>query len=388
MNTYVPVEMRKFVAPEFLFGAGSIEMIANYIRNLGVKKVMLVTDPGVISAGWASLVGTQIEKASVPHIVFSDVSPNPRDTEVMKGAELYEREKCDMIVAVGGGSPMDCAKGIGIVSINRSHILEFEGVDRIPLPGPPLICVPTTSGTAADISQFSIILDTRRKVKIAIVSKSIVPDASLIDPVTTTTMSPKLAAETGMDALVHAIEAYVSNAASPFTDTSALRAIRLITESLPRAVESGCDLRYMDQMMLGSTFAGLAFSNASLGLVHAMAHSLGGARDLPHGECNALLLEHVVAYNFESVPTRYGDILGATGIDTSGMSEPAVKDALLGAIHELRAKVGIGHSLAAIGVNEGAIPALAATAADDACAVTNPREPSVAAIEEIFRHAL
>ena len=388
MNTYVPIEMRKFVAPEFLFGAGSIDMIANYIRNLGVRKVMLVTDPGVINAGWAALVGTRIEKESVPHIVFSDVSPNPRDTEVMKGAELYEHEKCDMIIAVGGGSPMDCAKGIGIVSINRMHILDFEGVDRIPLPGPPLICVPTTAGTAADISQFSIILDTQRKVKIAIVSKSIVPDVALIDPVTTTTMSPRLAAETGMDALVHAIEAYVSNASSPFTDANALRAIRLITGSLPDAVASECDIRHMDRMMLGSTFAGLAFSNASLGLAHAMAHSLGGSLDLPHGECNALLLEHVVAYNFESVPSRYGDILGAMGIDPAGMSGQAVKDALLGAIHELRVKVGIGHSLSTIGVTDDAIPALAATAAMDACAVTNPREPSVAAIEEIFRHAL
>jgi len=388
MDTYIPLGVRKFVAPEFLFGSGAIELIAHYVRNLGVKKIMIVTDPGVMAAGWCTLVGSHIRNTSIPYIIYSDVSPNPRDSEVMTGAELYLKEKCEMIVAVGGGSPMDCAKGIGIVAINRQDILDFEGVDRIPLPGPPLICIPTTAGTAADISQFSIILDTPRKVKIAIVSKSIVPDVSLIDPVTTTTMNQKLAAETGMDALVHACEAYVSNASSPFTDVHALRAAKLISENLPSAIKSGCDIRFMDNMMLGSTLAGLAFSNASLGLVHAMAHSLGGMLDLPHGECNALLLEHVVSYNFDSAAARYTDLAGAMGIDTSGMKEPMIKDSLLSAIHELRAKAGIGHSLGKIGMTKENIPSLARTAIVDACAVTNPREPSIPAIEEIFAHAL
>ncbi|HPW50877.1 MAG TPA: iron-containing alcohol dehydrogenase, partial [Spirochaetota bacterium] len=199
MKEYSPIPLRKFVAPEFLFGCGAIPMLSRYIKNLGVKKILLVSDPGVVNAGWVSVIEKQIRDTGIPHVLFADVSPNPRDCEVMTGAEIYQNESCDMIVAVGGGSPMDCAKGIGIVCINKSHISEFEGVDKIPLPGPPLVCIPTTSGTSADISQFSIILDSVRKVKMAIVSKILVPDAALIDPVTLSTMDAKLMAETGMD---------------------------------------------------------------------------------------------------------------------------------------------------------------------------------------------
>ncbi|WP_425430015.1 iron-containing alcohol dehydrogenase [Desulfamplus magnetovallimortis] len=225
-------ELRKFVVPEFIIGRKALQTVGEYVESFGINKVLIVTDNGVLSAGWADKVNASLKSRGIKTVVFNNVSPNPRDHEVMAGRELFLDERCDLIVAVGGGSPMDCAKGIGIVSSNQGHILDFEGVDKVPVPGPPLVCIPTTAGTAADISQFAIISDSKCRVKRAIISKTMVPDLALIDPETTVTMSPELTAETGMDALVHAFEAYVSNAASPVTDLNALKAVSLINNNL------------------------------------------------------------------------------------------------------------------------------------------------------------
>lgn len=388
MERYNPYELRKFVAPEFLFGSGAVEVVDRYIKNLGVKKVLVVTDPGVIQAGWPEVVERLIRGTGIPFVIFSGVTPNPRDIEVMDGADIYRREGCDMIVAVGGGSAMDCAKGIGIVSTNNKHILEFEGIDQIPLPGPPLICVPTTAGSSADVSQFAIILDSDRKLKISIISKTVVPDVSLIDSITTTTMTPELTAATGLDALSHALEAYVSGASSPMTDINALKAVKLISHNLVPACEHHYDLRYRDRMMLASLLAGLAFSNASLGLVHAMAHSLGGRYDLPHGECNALLLDHVIRYNFYAAADRYCEIASAMGVDVEGMGHDRVKDALINEVGSLRQRAGVNWTLGSLGVKEEAIPDLAKHAAEDPCMITNPRSAGVKDIEGLYAKAL
>ena len=279
---------------------------------------------------------------------------------------------------------MDCAKGIGIASANGRDVLEFEGVDRVPVPGPPLICVPTTAGTSADLSQFAIITDCERKVKIAIVSKMVVPDVSLIDPATTTTMDHDLTACTGMDALVHAIEAYVSNANSPVTDLHALAAVRLVTANLLAVIANPDDLDLRRKMMLASLHAGLAFSNASLGVVHAMAHSLGGFLDFPHGAANAILLEHVIAFNYEAAPERYLRIGQAMGLERRREDEKA---RLLDATSRLRRGAGIDRTLGQMGLTRGAIPTLAAKAMRDACAVTNPRRPTQQDIEVLYEQA-
>lgn len=226
------IELRKFVAPEFIFGEGARHMAARYAKNFGASKALIVTDPGVLAAGWAEEVAGGFKIAGVPYRIFSDVTPNPKSHEVMAGAEVYKTERCDTIIAVGGGISIDCAKGIGIVSANKGNILEFEGVDQIPSPGPPLICIPTTSGSSADVSQFAIVTDEDRRVKIAIISKLVVPDVSLLDPFTLTTMSRELSAYSGVDALTHAFEAYVSTAHSPVTDLFALESVRLINANL------------------------------------------------------------------------------------------------------------------------------------------------------------
>jgi len=373
------LDLRKFVAPELICGYGALQLAGRYARNFGMKQVLLVTDPGVRAAGWAGAVGESLAEAGIAFTVFDTVSANPRTWQVMAGMEVYRAEECNGIVAVGGGSPMDCAKGIGIAGSNMRDILTFEGVDRVPVPAPPLICIPTTAGSSADVSQFAILTDEEKKRKVAIISKALVPDVSLLDPEPLTTMSRDLTADTGVDTLSHAIEAYVSNASSPMTDVHALEAIRLITSALPAVLEEPGDLNLRFSTLLASLHAGLAFSNASVGAAHAMAHSLGGAYDLAHGRCNALLLEHVMAANYEAASGRY-DRIGA--VLDPGWVTPAET------VAAFRRSLGITGTLADVGVREDMVPALARGAYTDPCMVTNPRSLTCADIERIYEHAL
>lgn len=381
-------ELRKFVAPEFVIGADARMLAGRYAKNLGSRHVFVVTDSNIIRAGWVRDVTDSLQAEGVRYTLFSDVTPNPRDYQIMDGADLYLRSGCDSIVVIGGGSPIDCAKGIGIVVSNRRHILEFEGVDNVLIPAPPLICIPTTAGSGADVSQFSIINDTERKVKIAIISKKIVPDIALVDPVPLTTLPASLTISTGMDAVVHSVESYVSNASSPVTDIQALESIRLMTTNLLPALKEPDNIVFRYRTMLGSLLAGLAFSNTSLGAVHAMAHSLGGFSDLPHGECNALLLEHVVAYNYCACPRRYDEIAGAMGVDLSGLEDIDRKRKIVSAMMVFREGLGMAGTLGDLGVTRGDIPDLAKNAMRDPCMATNPRQPTVKDIEQIYEAAL
>lgn len=382
------MELRKFVAPEFIFGWDARMLAGRYARNFGAKKILIVTDPGIIAAGWVDDLYKVLDEKDLSYEVYSGVSPNPREKEVMNGAEVYKNEECNSIIAIGGGSAMDCAKGIGIVSSNERNILEFEGVDMVSDPIPPLICIPTTAGSSADVSQFAIIEDQKRKVKIAIISKAVVPDVALIDPITTTTMDDYLTACTGLDALAHAIEAYVSNASSPITDLHALDAIRHISTNLINAIENPEDLTFRGNMMLGSLEAGIAFSNASLGALHAMAHSLGGFLDLSHGECNAILLEYIVEFNFGVVPERYEHIGDMMGINFDGMANEDKKMAILHELRSLKDNIGINRTLSQIGVKKDDIESLSKNAMEDPCIITNPRMPKEEEIEKIFERAL
>ena len=381
-------EMRKFVAPEFIFGVGARRRVGFYARNLMARRVLVVSDDGVIHAGWLKDVETDLREAGIDFVVFKGLSPNPKDHEVMAGAALYAREHCDVIVALGGGSVIDCAKAIGVVHTNGCSVLRFEGVDQIEAPGPPLICIPTTAGTSADISQFCIIVNSAERYKMAIISKTVVPDVALVDPETTLSMDPYLTACTGMDTLTHAIEAYVSTACSPIVDVHALAAIRLVSGNLEQAVLAPAELPARENMMLASLQAGLAFSNASLGAVHAMAHSAGGFLDLPHGECNALLLEHVVRFNMTAAPERYRQVAEAMGIDTRGMDAKTVTVRVTEALANLRRRVGIADGLAARGVRVADLPELARHAVKDACVFTNPRNVNTSDAQAIYGEAL
>lgn len=375
--------LRKFFAPEFVFGVGAMRLAARYVLNFGIRNVLLVTDPGVRTLPWFQEICASLDDARVTWTLYSDLSPNPRSDEVMAGAGVYAAAGCRGVLAVGGGSAIDCAKGIGIVSSNHDPVLAFEGVDRVPLPGPPLICVPTTAGSAADVSQFAIITDERARRKAAIISKALVPDISLLDPLPLVTLPREVTVAGGMDALSHAIEAYVSNASSAMTDLHARTAIDLIVRSLPLVAGRPDDLDARSMTMLASLHAGLAFSNASLGAAHAMAHAVGGLHDLSHGLANALLLEHVVAYNYPAAADRYRDIeriMGPSSGDGDTFTLPE-------RLHEFRCSLGIRGTLGEIGAAPAEIPLLAGRAMADPCMVTNPRRPTEDEIAEVYEAA-
>ncbi|SEA37326.1 alcohol dehydrogenase-like regulatory protein ErcA [Marinobacterium iners] len=380
--------LRKFVSPEIIFGSGARKTVANYAVTFGARKVLLVSDPGVEQAGWVAEIESLLLEQGIGCVRFTEVSPNPRVEQVMRGAEIYAEQGCNVIVAVGGGSPMDCAKGIGIVSAHGRSILEFEGIDRIQSPIPPLIFIPTTAGTSADVSQFAIISNQQECFKFSIVSKSVVPDVALIDPDTTRTMDAFLTACTGVDALVHAIEAFVSTGSGALTDMHALDAIRLINGHLALLVEQPDDGHLREQVMLGSMKAGLAFSNAILGAVHAMSHSLGGYLDLPHGLCNAMLLEHVIDFNYDAATDRFRIVAETMGIDTRGLSQSQVKRRLMQHVISLKREVGLYQKLAEQGVHLTDIPWLSENALKDPCILTNPRKSNRRDVEAVYEEAL
>ena len=382
-------QLRKFVAPEFIFGSGASLKATQYIRAFGAQKILLVSDEGLVQVGWVDRIEEQLREAGLNYMRYTAVSPNPRDHEVEAGARLFQSEGCDMLLALGGGSPMDCAKGIGALVSNDGDVLDFEGVDNIPLPMPPLLCIPTTAGTSADVSQFAIILDTKRSVKIAIISKGVVPDISLIDPDLTCTMDPELTAETGLDALTHAMEAWVSNASSPVTDIHSLAAMEYLVRWLPEAMVKPADTSVRAGVMMGSLLAGLAFSNASLGIVHAMAHSLGGLLDLPHGLCNALLLEHAAVFNFHHAPQRYrkaAEVLAGRALLDE--SDSVVVEVLADSLARLRRRLKLGDTIQCRPLSADTLNQLAQRALADPCLVTNPRKPSAQEIRELYARIL
>lgn len=382
-------ELRKFVVPEVIVGTDARLLAGRYAAHFGARRAMVVTDSRVAELPWFEGIIDGIHQSGIEVERFLDVSENPKDFEVMLGSELFLANECDLIVAVGGGSPMDCAKGIGIVSTNGGHILDYEGVDEVRLPGPPLICIPTTAGTSADVSQFAIIVDTQTHVKKAIITKKVVPDLALIDPVPLLTMDPYLTACTGMDALTHAIEAAVSNARSELTDVHTLEAVRLVTENLEAAVRPERSLETMRNMMMGSLHAGFAFSNASLGAVHALAHTLGGLLDLAHGECNGILLEHLIALNFNHAAPQFHQIARQMKLPEKGNANESACRQLVAAVSALRQRVGIPDTLPAVSVTGEQIKAMAESALQDPCMVTNPKklthEEVVAIYEKLFQ---
>ena len=381
-------QLRKFVSPEIIFGAGCRHNVGNYASTFGARKVLVVSDPGVLAAGWVADVEASLQAQGIDYCLFTQVSPNPRVEEVRLGADFYRSEGCNVIVAVGGGSPMDCAKGIGIMVAHNRCILEFEGVDTIRVPSPPLILIPTTAGTSADVSQFVIISNQAERMKFSIVSKAVVPDVSLIDPQTTLSMDPFLSACTGIDALVHAIEAFVSTGSGPLTDTHALEAMRLINGNLVQMIATPNDIALREKIMLGSMQAGLAFSNAILGAVHAMSHSLGGFLDLPHGMCNAALVEHVVAFNYSAAPERFRMVAETLGIDPRGLNHNQIRQRLVEHLIAFKQSVGFHETLKLHGVSTSDIPFLSRHAMEDPCILTNPRESSQRDVEVVYAEAL
>lgn len=378
-----------FIPTVSLMGIGSYKEIGKQVKALGGKKPFICTDKGISKAGITQKIVDLIKQdAGVDTVVFDGTVPNPTDTNVHDGLKIFKDKKCDLIISLGGGSAHDCGKGIGIVSTNGGHIRDFEGVNKSTKPMPPFIAVNTTAGTASEMTRFCIITNTSNHVKMAIVDWRVTPNVAINDPLLMAGMPPALTAATGMDALTHAVEAYVSTIATPVTDACALQAIRLIATNLRAAVANGADMLARDNMAYAEYLAGMAFNNASLGYVHAMAHQLGGFYDLPHGVCNAILLPHVERFNLIAKVDRFVEMAKAMGENVEGLSARDAAELALIAIKQLSIDVGIPSGLKELGVKTKDLKTMALNAQKDACGFTNPRTPTLDDIIQIYTWAL
>ena len=382
------MDISKFVAPEIIFGRGSLSQIGESVVRLGVSKVFLVSDREVIASGWVDRAVDYLRAAGLESVIFSSLTTNPKDREVSEGTARYLASGCDGIVSVGGGSPTDVAKAIATLASNGGRVKDYEGINKISIPLPPMVIVPSTAGAGSEVSQFTIIVDTERKLKMSIISRSLIPDIAIVDPELLRTKNAKLAAATGVDALTHGIESYVSLAATPLTDIHALKAIQLISRYLRRAVADREDMDANSNMAMASLTAGLAFSNAILGAAHAMTHQVDGLLDQHHGETNASILPHVMRFNLQACPERFRDIAVAMGEDPTGLDLATAAARSIDAVKRLISDIGLAKGLSQLGLREEFIPVLSRNATKDACLVTNPRTATREEIEAIFRAAM
>jgi alcohol dehydrogenase len=371
-----------------LMGVGSSKEAGAQAKALGATKALIVTDKVLNQLGVAARIKGQLAEAGVKAVVFDGAEPNPTDTNVHDGLKVYQQEKCDAIVSLGGGSAHDCAKGIGMVATNGGNIRDYEGINKTAKPMPPFVAINTTAGTASEMTRFCIITNTSTHVKMAIVDWRCTPNVAINDPVLMVGKPPALTAATGMDALTHAVEAYVSTAATPITDACAIKAIELIAEYLAPAVANGQNLDARDKMAYAEFLAGMAFNNASLGYVHAMAHQLGGFYNLPHGVCNAILLPAVCEFNLIAATKRLGDVAVALGENVEGLAPADAAAKGIAAIRKLSKAIGIPAGLTELGVKEKDLATMAENAKKDACQLTNPRTATLQQVVEIYKAAM
>jgi alcohol dehydrogenase len=363
----------KFLIPEVIFGVGTLAEVGGAVRRVGGVRPMLVSDAGVLAAGWVERALPHLADVRVEWRLWHELTPNPKDVEIESAFEAYLESGCDALLAVGGGSCIDAAKAVAVLSGNGGQILDYEGIDRATSPIPPMVMVPTTGGSGADVSQFCVVTDTSRGLKATIGGRALVPDISLTDPELLTTMPPELTANTGLDALSHAIESCVSEACDFLSRGHALAAVRTIVEHLPVAVDDPSDLHAREEMAKASLQAGLAFTNALLGATHAISHQIGGALDLPHGLLNAILMPHVMRFNGETHPERYVDVAAALGVAVDGLSARAAADAAVERVEALARALDIPRGLREVGVDPADFGRFARTALRDAYITTNPR---------------
>ncbi len=381
--------MNRFVLNEISYhGKGAISAIPDEIKGRGFQKALVVSDPDLLKFGVTQKVTRILDEAKVNYALFSEIKPNPTVENVQAGVKAFKEANADCIVAIGGGSSMDTAKAVGIIIENPEFgdVVSLEGVAPTKNRCVPIIAVPTTAGTAAEVTINYVITDVKKNRKMVCVDVHDIPVVAVVDPEMMSTMPKGLTAATGMDALTHAIEGYITKGAWELSDMFHLKAIEIISRTLRDAVKNTEEGR--EGMALGQYIAGMGFSNVGLGIVHSMAHPLGALYDTPHGIANAIILPRVMEYNAPATGEKYKNIAAAMGVkDVEGMSVEQYRKAAVDAVRKLSADVGIPADLKAI-VKEEDIPFLAQSAYDDACRPGNPRETSVEEIAELYRSLL
>eukprot|EP00435_Cladocopium_sp_Y103_P011899 s3822_g3.t1 len=376
-----------FMPCKSIMGQGAMKGAVSQIKALGHKKALIVTDAVLVKVGAVKALTDTLDQSGIAYGIYDGCEPNPTCGQVEAGLKKIKEEQCDFVISFGGGSPHDCAKAIALTATNGGDIRQMEGVDKSTKPMMTMVAVNTTAGTGAEMTRFCIITDETRHVKMAIVDWRVTPTLAVNDPKTMIGMPKSLTAATGMDALTHAIEAYVSTASNPVTDACAVRAIKLISSYLPTAVEDGKNVKARDMMAYAEFLAGMAFNSAGLGYVHAMAHQLGGMYNMPHGVCNAILLGPVEKYNAKYVPELFIDIAAALGFQCGEDKDLAVTK-VLECIKLLKNRIGIPKNLKAFPqVKVEDFPLLAENAMKDACGATNPHQPNKEEVIQLFQDA-
>ncbi|GAB4211917.1 MAG: iron-containing alcohol dehydrogenase [Roseiflexaceae bacterium] len=373
--------------PRVLFKAGLVREMENEVGRLGASRALIVADAGVVRTGLLDMVKAGLTGDVQVVGVYSDVPANSSVRAVERGAEYAREVGADLIIAVGGGSPIDTAKCMRILISEGGNLLDYQGYNLLERPLIPMVAIPTTSGTGSEVTPFAVILDEDSHVKMTYASPFLAPDLALLDPEMTRTLPPRLTAATGMDALTHAIETFVSSEANPLSDALALQAIDIISNHLRAATHTGEDMEARGQMLVASCIAGMAFSSGFLGIVHAMAHSVGGAFEVHHGTANAILLPHGMRFNSVVVPNRYARIARALGVNAGGRPEDDVIADGIAAVVALSSDCGLPLRLRDVGVTEESLPGIAETATTDAAIYTNPRHATDEEVLEILRAA-
>ncbi|MCC5446277.1 L-threonine dehydrogenase [Clostridium perfringens] len=379
----------KFFMPAIsLMGADCLKDAGDQVGELGFKKALIVTDKVLGQIGIVKKVTDVLDNKNIEYAIYDETKPNPTVKNVNDGLALLKEKECDFVISLGGGSAHDCAKGIALLATNGGEIKDYEGVDKSKKPQLPMVGINTTAGTGSEMTLFAIITDEERHIKMALVDKHLTPIIAVNDPMLMLAMPKSLTAATGMDALTHAIEAYVSTSATPITDACAEKAIELISNYLVNAVENGQDVEARDMMAYAEYLAGMAFNNSSLGYVHAMAHQLGGFYNLPHGVCNAILLPHVQEYNKATSASRLAKIAKIMGGNIEGLTDEQGADLCIDMIKSLSQTIGIPEGLGVLGVKESDFETLATNALNDACSLTNPRKGNLEEVIAIFKKAM
>jgi alcohol dehydrogenase len=375
------------IPQNIVFGKGSLRKLPALLQNKVQGKVLIISDRGLEKAGAVKKITDILDEAGVQHEEFLDIEPNPSVETVKAATAVYKKSKAAGIIALGGGSPMDVAKAVGVLAVYGKEITDYEGADKVPGKTLPIIAIPTTAGTGSEVTAFAVITDKARNYKLTVFSYELVPCYALLDPEMIMSLPHSIAAATGMDALVHAIEAYLSKAASPFTDAMAEKAMKLIGKNIRRFVADRSNEEAASAMMLASTFAGIAFAWARLGNVHAMAHPLGGFFNVPHGVANAILLPTVLEYNALADNGRYEIIydLIKESKEKEYYFDPYT---LVREVKRLTGELGIPESLSQVGVTEDKIPEMAADAMKSGNIAVNPRKSNIRDIEMLYRKAM
>ena len=383
--------VQRFILNEVsYFGPGARKVLPEVVERLGKKKALVVTDKGLVKFGVAGMVTEVLDKAGIAYEVFSEVKPNPTVTNVKDGIEAFRNAGADFIIAIGGGSSMDTAKGIGIVINNPefSDIVSLEGCAPTKNKSVPIVALPTTAGTAAETTINYVIIDEEKKKKMVCVDPNDIPAVAIIDAELMYSLPKGLTAATGMDALTHAIEGYITKGAWDMSDMFEIEAIRMIHRNLQKAVDEPSNADARNGMAVAQYIAGMAFSNVGLGLVHGMAHPMGSLFDVPHGVANALLLPTVMEFNMPACMDKYPRIAEAMGVDITGMTPEEASQAAVEAVRQLALNVGIPQHLSELGITAADIPALAEQAIADVCTPGNPREVTLEDIKALYTKVL